>query len=199
MFQSMYTSCSSSGSPWPSRGDFFFNSVCWSFQQKTFNKQIVEVYKLPTCVWSCKAPCVWVCVALVLDACRMVGIQRRLLNYICTKTTDLHTRRASLPASRQVSQRADAAPTKTALPFISHVCTWLLYFSLVKLFGEKNSRIKLWLSLVKRTHCAMIKHKQIQQTNTDLWLIPMTSAEASTSIFGKWLRDRNSNAQLCGC
>lgn len=54
--------------------------------------------------------CVRACVLLwVLDACSTVGIQNRLLNYICTKTTGLCTRRAPLPASQHVSQQPDTA------------------------------------------------------------------------------------------
>lgn len=54
--------------------------------------------------------CVCVCVSLrVLDACSTAGIQNCSLNYICTKTTGLCTRRAPLPASQHVSQQADAA------------------------------------------------------------------------------------------
>ena len=115
-----------------------FNNVCCAFSTKTFDKHNLEVHKSSTCVWS---PLVHglhssVCVSLrVLDACRTAGIQNCLLNYICTKTTGLCTRRAPLPASQRVSQQPDAARSHAAHP---------VYFPPVFVCVSRFSRVKLW-------------------------------------------------------
>lgn len=135
------------------------NNVCWAFQQRhlinRFWGSINHPHMSDPC--SCTASVFeCVCVALVLDACRMVGIQSRLLNYICTKTTGLHTRRASLPASQQVSQPPDAQPYQyfsVVLLFISHVSVWFVRFSSFKHWRE-SLRSDLWFFSLQRQHIA---------------------------------------------
>lgn len=86
------------------------------------------------CLHGLGCVCVRVCVALFIDACRMVGIQRRLLNYMCTKTAGLQTRRASLPASRRVGQAPGSASTNAAPVYFSCFCLIPSFFSQLTCF-----------------------------------------------------------------
>lgn len=123
VLESMFESRSSSGSWWPAREDCvrFFNSVCWAFQQKHLINRLWRSINHPPVSDPCSYTvsvfeCVSLCFFREFDACWTVGIQSCLLNYICTKTTGLHTRRASLPASQQVGQ-PPYCPTSAALSF----------------------------------------------------------------------------------
>lgn len=167
------------------QANVIFNSVCWVFSTKKFDKQIAELYKSATCVWSLfMQRCVCTCVPLVLDACRIVGIQHRLLNYICTKTTGLHTRQASRPASQHVSQRPDAVPTSAALLFsclfFSCFCLLLYFFTTFSLVRERKLRRNLWFFFANTTHAAIIK--KIKQTETHWWLIIMSTSKAKQTF-----------------
>lgn len=150
---------------------FFFNNVCRAFQLRhLINRLWRSVSSLSVSdPCSCAASVFWVCAALVLK--RMVGIQNRLLNCICTKTTDPHTRRASLPASQQVGQPPNTALTTLHflfLLFASHNIFVFLHFSWLSFGSSVAWTIKKWslTRVYSITHSNTNKHSQTQQTHT---------------------------------
>ena len=139
---------------------FFFLGVSQrlqSFSTKTFDKQIVEVCETAHLGLS-PAHAKLLCLdarrygsSRDFDACRMVGISSCLLNYICTETTDPHTRRASLPASRQVGQRPN---TTFPLSLFFRLFISLNIFAFSRFFrgfslGGKNPDV--WFTAAKTT------------------------------------------------
>lgn len=127
------------------------------FSAEIFDKQIVEVYKPAACV--CTASVLCVCVALFIDACRTVGIQRRLLNYMCTKTAGLQTRRASLPASRRVGQAPGSASTNAAPVYFSCFCLIPSFFSRLTCFQASE----LWRRTFHFSSCKNNTNTTINQ------------------------------------
>lgn len=92
----------------------------------------------------------------------------RLLNYIYPKTTDPHTRRASLPASQQVSQH-QILPHQSCLLFLlftslnSFVFTYICF---LRLGFSVKSDCYFFLAETPTKPTNVNKHKQTPQTNT---------------------------------
>lgn len=138
------------------------------FSAEIFDKQIVEVYKPAACV--CTASLVCVCVALFIDACRTVGIQRRLLNYMCTETAGLQTRRASLPASRRVGQAPGSASTNAAPVYFSCFCLIPSFFSQLTCFqaSELWRRTFHFSSCKNNTNTIINQKKKIEAVDKQI-------------------------------
>lgn len=139
------------------------------FSAEIFDKQIVEVYKPAACVCTASVVCACecVCVALFIDACRTVGIQRRLLNYMCTKTAGFQTRRASLPASRRVGQAPGSASTNAAPVYFSCFCLIPSFFCQLTCFQASQLwRRTFHFSSCKNNTNTIINQKK-KRTNTD--------------------------------